>query len=108
MTAQSRIFVALAFLSTLALLVVLRVLAGFDQGMSQAVQPLGSSFGDSVASAVTLLGRTDIAVAIAWWRRWPSWSDGGGCSPRRAARDPRPTAARRCAEEWRRATAAVR
>ncbi|HVR89243.1 MAG TPA: phosphatase PAP2 family protein [Candidatus Limnocylindria bacterium] len=54
-----------ALFSTLALLVVLRVLASLDQWVYNAVQPLGSAAGDWVASAVTLLGRTDIAAGIA-------------------------------------------
>ena len=107
MTAQSRILVALAFLSTLALLVVLRVLAGFDQGMSQAVQPLGSSFGDSVASAVTLLGRTDIAWPLPWWRRCPRGPTAAAV-PRAAPLAILALLPLGCAEEWRRATAAVR
>jgi membrane-associated phospholipid phosphatase len=57
--------VALALLTTIALLVMPRVLAGLDRWVYQAVQPLGGPVGDAVASAVTLLGRTDIAVGLA-------------------------------------------
>ena len=65
MAIRSPLLVAVALFFTLALLVLLRVLVGVDQWVYQAVQPLGSAAADSVASAVTLLGRTDIAVGIA-------------------------------------------
>lgn len=54
-----------ALFSTLALLVNLRVAAGVDRWVYDAFQPLGSETADLIASAMTLLGRTDIAVAIA-------------------------------------------
>jgi undecaprenyl-diphosphatase len=63
--ALAPLLLAIALFSTLALLVNLRVTVGIDRWVYDAIQPLGSETGDLVASAVTLLGRTDIAVAIA-------------------------------------------
>lgn len=59
------LIVAAALFVALALSVVLGVITGIDKAVYAAIQPLGSRTGDLIASAVTLLGRTDIAVGIA-------------------------------------------
>jgi membrane-associated phospholipid phosphatase len=53
-----------ALFVALTLLVFLKLLTAFDRSVYDAIQPLGSGAGDLIASAITLLGRTDIAVGI--------------------------------------------
>jgi len=59
------IVLASLLLVVLSLLVGAGLLRDIDRSIYNAFQPLGSAFGDDLASAVTLLGRTDIAVGIA-------------------------------------------
>jgi membrane-associated phospholipid phosphatase len=61
---RSPLALAAVLFVALALLVLLKLLTAFDRSVYDATQPFGSGAGDLVASAVTLLGRTDIAVGI--------------------------------------------
>lgn len=55
---------SVALFVALTVAVVLRLPSVVDQSVYDATQPLGSGAGDVIASAVTLLGRTDIAGGI--------------------------------------------
>lgn len=52
-------------LAVITLLVVLGLTSSVDHAVYVAAQPLASGFMDAVASAVTLLGRRDVALIIA-------------------------------------------